>query len=142
MALVQRRDLYTALKVQPEYFSDFMTNFDNHIQKKDLLRDVNEEAIKSSIKNLLQTNRGERLFNPTVGSDINSMLFDNYSPSLDQVLEDQIRNTIDNFEPRARVQEVDVSFDEAEQYMSATITFTIINKQEPITLDLVLNRIR
>lgn len=142
MALVQRRDLYTALKVQPEYFSDFMINFDNHIQKKDLMKDINEEAIKSSIRNLLLTNRGERLFNPTVGSDINSMLFDNYSPSLDQVLEDQIRNTIDNFEPRARIQEVDVSFDEAAQYMSATITFTIINKQEPITLDLVLNRIR
>ena len=142
MAIVERKDLFTPLKQQPEYFSDFFTDLDIHPIKKDLVRHTNEEAVKTSIRNLLSTNRGDRLFNVTFGSDIRSMLFENFSPATEKVIEQHIRNTIDNYEPRARVDDVRVVSDDLNYTLTATIVFSIINKQEPITLELILNRIR
>ncbi len=142
MAIVQRKDLITPLSVQQEYFSDFFTDFDIHPVKKDLVRLTNEEAVKRSIKNLLLTNRGDRLFNNTLGSDVRAMLFELHSVSTDQVLEDLIRTTIENYEPRANILEIRVSNDEEQHLLTATIVFNVINKQEPIVLELILNRIR
>ncbi len=142
MAAVQRRDLYTSLKVQPEFFSDFLTSFGTHMTKKDLLRDVNDEAVKTSIKNLLQTNRGERFFNNNIGSDIRALLFEQNSPATAQVLEDLIRTMINNYEPRARVEDVRVTNDEEGHSMIATIVFSVINRETPIVLEVLLNRIR
>lgn len=142
MAVVERKDLFTALKQQPEYFSDFFTDLDIHPVKKDLVRHTNEEAVKTSIRNLLSTNRGERLFNVTLGSDIRGMLFENFSSATERVMEQLIRNVIDNYEPRARVEDVRVLSDDDGHSLTATIIFSIINKQEPITLEIILNRIR
>ena len=142
MAIVQRKDPLSPLKEQPEYFSDFFSDLDIHPVKKDIVRLTNDDAVKASIRNLLSTNRGDRLFNPTLGSDIRSMLFENFSPSTERIIEQLIHNTIDNYEPRAEIQSIRVISDEDGGYMTATIIFGIINKQEPITLELILNRIR
>ena len=142
MAVVKQRDTYTALKVQPELFSDFLSSFGTHSIKRDLLRNVNDEAVKTSIKNLLQTNRGERFFNTNIGSDIRSLLFEPNSPATAQVLEDLIRTMISNYEPRARVEDVRVTNDEEGHSMTATIIFSVINRETPIVLEVLLNRIR
>jgi len=142
MALVQRKDRFTSLKQTPEYFSDFLMDFNVERVGKDLVRNTNEEAIKSSIFNLLMTNRGDRLFDSTIGSDIRSLLFENFSSSTEEVLIDLIKTTISNYEPRAKVDEVYVTSQDENNSLTATIVFHIINKQEPITLEIVLNRIR
>jgi phage baseplate assembly protein W len=142
MALVQRKDRLTSLKQTPEYFSDFLMDFNVERVGKDLVRNTNEEAIKSSIFNLLMTNRGDRLFDSTIGSDIRSLLFENFSSSTEEVLIDLIKTTISNYEPRAKVDEVYVTGQDENNSLTATIVFHIINKQEPITLEIVLNRIR
>jgi len=142
MAVVQRKDILTAYKVQPEYYSDFLDDFDIHPVKKDLVRYTNENAVKRSIKNLLMTNRGERLFQNDIGSDIRGLLFEHATPATEQMLADLIKNTIADYEPRATVESVDVSTSVDQHYMTATIIFTIINKQEPVTLEVVLDRIR
>lgn len=142
MAIVQRRDTITTLKTQLEIFSDFLADFDIHPLKKDVVRNVNEEAVKSSIRNLLMTNRGDRLYNSTIGSDIRAILFENSSPAMESVLGDLIKTTIDNYEPRARVIEVNVTSDPDSHFVYATILFSVINKEEPLALELILNRIR
>lgn len=142
MALVVQRTNSTPLKSQVEVFSDFFTDLDIHPVKKDLVRHTNEEAVKRSIKNLLLTNRGERLFAGSVGSDIRSLLFEQMSPATEQVLEDFIRTTIDNYEPRASVEDVQINTDQDTSTVYATISFSVINKQEPVILELILNRIR
>lgn len=142
MAVVKRKDTFTAYKETPEYFSDFLTNFDINPVKKDLVRNTNEDAVKTSIVNLLLTNRGDRLFDRSVGSDIRSLMFENFSAETEEVLSDLIKTTISNYEPRASVDEVYVASDDDTHLITATIVFHIINKQEPITLELVLNRIR
>jgi phage baseplate assembly protein W len=142
MAIVQKKIKNSAAAIQPIFFSDFETDFLVDTRKNDIARLTNEESIKKSIRNLLLTNRGDRLFNNTLGSDMRSILFENPTPALDQILSDYIIKTIDNYEPRAAIISVIVNSEVDSGYVNATITFNVINKQEPVTLDLVLNRIR
>lgn len=59
MAIVVKRTLDKLRTIQPEYYSDFLDNFEVDLVKQDLFRNTNEEAVKTSIRNLLLTNRGE-----------------------------------------------------------------------------------
>ena len=142
MAIVVKRRPQTNLDKTPEFFSDFRLDFDVQPIKKDLVRDLNEEAIKSSIRNLLLTNRGERLYNKSIGSDIRSILFEPFSTVTESVLSDLIKITIKNFEPRADVQRVHVDSSIDDHAVYVAIVFGIINREAPVTLELILNRIR
>ena len=142
MALVIKKAKSTPQTARPVTYSDFYTNFDLELVKKDLLSYKNEDSVKRSIRNILLTDKGERFFNPTFGSDIRKMLFENFSPSTEQVVADLIKTAIGNHEPRANVIDVNVSGDPDQNSMYINIVFSVINKAEPVTLELILNRIR
>lgn len=142
MAIVVKKQTQSPLKATNELYADFTSDFDLHPVKNDVVRVTNDEAVKQSIKNILATNRGERFFNSDFGSDVRALLFENMHSATGQVLEDIIRSAIENHEPRATVEDIKVSADPEEQYISVTLVFSIINKQEPIELDLILNRVR
>ena len=142
MAIVVRKTKTTPQTAKPIAYSDFYSNFDLESVKKDLLSYKNEDSVKRSIRNILLTDRGERFFNPTFGSDIRKMLFENFSPSTEQVVADLIKTAIGNHEPRANVIDVNVSGNPDQNSMYINIVFSVINKAEPVTLELILNRIR
>ena len=142
MAIVVRKTKTTPQAAKPLVYSDFYSNFDLESVKKDLLSYKNEDSVKRSIRNILLTDRGERFFNPTFGSDIRKMLFENFSPSTEQVVADLIKTAIGNHEPRANVIDVNVSGNPDQNSMYINIVFSVINKAEPVTLELILNRIR
>jgi phage baseplate assembly protein W len=142
MAIVRQTAQDTLQSKQPELFSDFLTDFDSHPVKKDLVKYTNENAVKQSIKSLVLTNRGERFFNYSLGCDVRTMLFEQLTPATELVVADLIKTTIENYEPRARVIDVAASGDYDTGTVFVTIVFSIINKQEPITLELILDRIR
>jgi phage baseplate assembly protein W len=142
MAIVVRKTKTTPQTAKPLVYSDFYSNFDLELVKKDLLSYKNEDSVKRSIRNILLTDRGERFFNPTFGSDIRKMLFENFSPATEQVVADLIKTAIGNHEPRANVIDVNVSGNPDQNSMYINIVFSVINKAEPVTLELILNRIR
>ncbi|NDB29850.1 baseplate wedge subunit [archaeon] len=142
MALVVRTSKSTPRFVKPVLYSDVYSNLDIELVKNDLLKLENEESVKNSIKNILLTDRGERFFNPTFGSDIRRMLFENFTPATEQILKDLIKTAIKNFEPRAEVLDVKVFGNPDENSVALTIIFSVINKSEPVTLELTLNRVR
>lgn len=142
MALVEKRDLYRPSNVQPELFSDFLNDFDLHPIKKDLVRRTNEDAVKQSIRNIILTNTGERLYNPNFGSQISSLLFEQFSETTQSSLKNVIETAIKNHEPRAKLEDVRVEGDIDSNSLIVTILFSVINKEEPVTLQLILNRIR
>jgi phage baseplate assembly protein W len=142
MAIVVRKTKTTPQTSKPLVYSDFYSNFDLELVKKDLLSYKNEDSVKRSIRNILLTDKGERFFNPTFGSDIRKMLFENFSPSTEQVVADLIKTAIGNHEPRANVIDVNVSGNQDQNSMYINIVFSVINKAEPVTLELILNRIR
>ena len=78
MAIVVRKTKTTPQAAKPLVYSDFYSNFDLELVKKDLLSYKNEDSVKRSIRNILLTDRGERFFNPTFGSDIRKILFENF----------------------------------------------------------------
>lgn len=142
MALVIRNNNTSPQRSKNILYSDFKTSFKFSYVKRDLEQDVNEEAVKTSIKNILLTNRGERFFNPSFGSDIRSVLFENFTSATEQILSDLVKNAINNFEPRANIIEVLVNGDPDNNQVYITIIFSIINKSEPITFEIILNRVR
>ncbi len=75
-------------------------SFTPHPVTKDLPVLVNERAITRSVRNLVETIPTERFFNSTLGTGVRDLLFENYERSTVMVIEDEVRNTIRNFEPR------------------------------------------
>ena len=110
----------------------------------DVSRYTDEDSVKESIKNLLLTDTGERLFNPSLGSNIRRMLFENILyPETRYIIKESIGTTITNFEPRCNLISVDVSdISNDQNSVIVTVMFNIINIQTPITLNVVLSRIR
>lgn len=142
MAVIKRYQSITQTSKTETIYSDLTSNLNIHPTKLDVELDTNEEAIKQSIRNILFTNRGERLFNPTFGSDLTSLLFENMSPQTESSIREYIELAINNFEPRATIIDVIVSAIPDINAYSATVVFSVINRSEPIVLDIILNRIR
>ena len=122
-------------------FSDFNTSFANHPVKKDLSVKTDANAVKQSVRNLILTDRGERLMQPSVGSKIRSVLFGNFSPQTVMLAKQYVKEVFDNYEPRAELLNVDVSPDPDNNAMLIGIEFAIINIEEPQTLNLQIERI-
>ena len=89
-------------------FKVISISFDMHPVTKDIAVLKNEDAVKRSIRNIVQTIPFERFFNPTFGSDVRTNLFDFVDFGSATVLEEQIRIAINNDEPRASNVTVDV----------------------------------
>ena len=123
-------------------FSDLDLNFTAHPVTKDISRKYDEEAIKAAVKNLVLTQNYERPFHSEIGSQIRGLLFEPATPMLNIMLKRAITDTIINFEPRVKLDEVlvTVSPDNNEVYVS--IYFTIINTVRPLQVDLILTRTR
>jgi len=127
---------------QIQYYSDLTTGFNIHPNRKDLSLFINEDAVKSSIRNILKTSRGERLFNPLYGCGLNNYLFEDISLFTQEQIRSEILSSIKEFEPRANVLDVVVTPYVDENAYVISIVFTTINIQTPITLELLVSRIR
>ena len=139
---VTRLDTFTSTGKKTVYYSDFTDNFDKELFGDDLLAVTNEKSVNQSLKNLIYTNVNERPFQPLVGSSIRKMLFEPNTPSDLNALKNFIFTTITNFEPRVNLVDVTVTSEVDSETITATITYTLINTQAPITLTLFLNRVR
>lgn len=123
-------------------YSDILMDFDIHPVKHDLVRAINEAAVKRSIRNLLLTRRGERPFNYALGSGIHQFLFENMTPQTSVALQSAIENTINNHEPRVRLIGVTVTPVYEQNLYNVQITFYIINRPDPVTFNVSLERTR
>jgi phage baseplate assembly protein W len=142
MALT-RADTFTGSKKQIEYFSDFMTSFAKTPVGNQLARVTNEHAVMQSLKNLIRTNLGERLFQPTVGSDVMATLFELNTDEARDSLELFINNTVENNEPRVNLLQTIVNTDGInENQIEITLIYNLINNPTELTLNLVLKRVR
>ena len=81
-------------------FKDISLSFSPHPVTKDLPVLLNERAIVRSVRNLVETIPTERFFDSTLGTDIRSSLFENFTSTTVTIIEDQVRSTIRRYEPR------------------------------------------
>ena len=112
-------------------FLDLSASFQNNPLSNDLIGLKNENAIARSVRNLILTTQGERPFQPVLGSNVNNLLFDNMDKLTAAALKDEIRNTIENYEPRVEIEEiiVDPNFDNNE--FNVTIQYYIVGIDVP-----------
>lgn len=101
-----------------------------------------EEAVKESIKNLILTDKGERLMQPYIGGNIRAMLFENNTPAVIKMIQEQVKTTIETYEPRASLLEVVVTSAIDDNTVNVDIYFYINNVTEPISVSVFLERTR
>lgn len=123
-------------------YSDFFTDFDKHPIRNTLLRKTNVDAVKQSLRNLLLTDRGERPFQPKLGGHIRAMLFENITAQTFITMQEHIKDVIEAHEPRADVIDVVAAQTFNDHEVQVTIVFRVVNVQEPVTLELLLERVR
>lgn len=123
-------------------YSDFNTSFAIHPTKGTLSLKTDINAVIQSCRSLLLTDKGERLFQPRLGSNIRAMLFENFTPQTSVLLKQMIVETINNFEPRAAVIDVTVSPNDDMNSMNVAVILEIINNEDPVSLNLVVERTR
>lgn len=142
MPVLTTTDRFNATDKKNQTYSDFLINMNRHPVTGDIVRFVNEQAVVRAIKNLLLTNRGERLMQPEIGSNIQKLLFEPMDPSVASELSSMIRTTIDSHEPRAKVVGVVVEPDYDKNLYNVSVKILVINKQDPISFNLMLTRVR
>ena len=107
-------------------FKDLSSSFQTNPLSNDLLGIKNETAIARSIRNLVLTQQGERPFNSILGSKVSGLLFENLDEITGSAIRDEIRTTINNFEPRVNLLEVKVLPDYDSYEYNVTIRYEIV----------------
>lgn len=112
-------------------FKDISFSFDPHPVSKDLPIIVNERAIVRSVRNLVETIPTERFFNPTLGTDIRSSLFELVNYGTATVIRDQIKDTVEFYEDRIENLNVKVDPQPDNNSFNVTIFFDIVGLDLP-----------
>ena len=112
-------------------FKDISLSFEPHPITKDLPVLKNANAIRRSVRNLVQTIPGERFFNPILGSSVYDSLFDLMDFGTSNLIEQEIVTTLRNFEPRVNNVRVRVSVRPDQNNFDVTIFFDIVGAALP-----------
>ena len=112
-------------------FKDINLSFKPHPVTKDLTILKNANAIKRSVRNLVETIPRERFFNPNLGTDIREVYLTSVIFGTASVIERQIITTIENFEPRIDNLDVEVIPRPDDNEFEVNIFFDIIGQQFP-----------
>ena len=129
-------------KFQNREFVDLDLNFKKNPITKDVISKKGQNAIKQSIKNLVLTRIGEKLFSPTIGSYVYNLLFDNIVPETTIALQTSIEDVINTYEPRAIVNQVIVDPDPNNNGYLITLIISFVNSPEPTAVEFFLERLR
>ena len=112
-------------------FKDISLSFEPHPITKDLPVLKNANAIRRSVRNLVQTIPGERFFNPILGSSVYDSLFDLMDFGTSNLIEQEIVTTLRNFEPRVNNVRVRVNPRADQNNFDITIFFDIVGAALP-----------
>lgn len=108
----------------------------------DIVSVTGTEAVKRSLKNLINTVAGEVPFFPNFGSTVHELLFEPMDAITMTSLESSIRSTIQAYEPRVEILSLEVTPDEKELQYQVDLTIRLVNMLTPVTVSLYLKRLR
>ena len=111
-------------------FKDLDFNFTKLTTTGDVARKTNVEAVKQSMKSLIQTGFYERPFNPGLGTAIGDMLFELNTPLLRRRIATTIKEVVTNYEPRANIIDVTVDDNSDNNEYRVRIYFYVVNSAQ------------
>ena len=123
-------------------YKDLNLNFEKNTVTKDIQKITDVEAVKRSVRNLINTNHYEKPFHPEIGSNLRAMLFENLTPQMNHLISKQIELLIRNYEPRVRLVQVNAQPCYDRNGYLATISFYVLNHPEPVVVENFLERLR
>ena len=112
-------------------FKDISMTFQSNPLNDDLIAIKNENAIARSIRNIVFTTPGEKFFDQSFGSRITESLFENIDEITATIIVDEIRQSIDNYEPRVEVDDVKAFPNYENNSFDVTITYDVIGSEIP-----------
>ena len=112
-------------------FKDISLSFSRHPVTNDILILKNEDAIKRSVLNLVQTQIGERFFNDLLGTSVTSSLFELATEEVKIILEREIETVLNNFEPRIRLNNIEVEVIDDYNELTVKIVYDIVGLPIP-----------
>ena len=121
MPLIQQR--------QSRAFKDISLSFKKHPVTNDIISLTNENAIKRSVRNLVETINEERFFNPLIGSRVKESLFEQADNGLLTTIKTQIETTINNFEPRVALTNVSCVHPPNTNNLEVSVSYNIIGQE-------------
>ena len=112
-------------------FKDISMTFQSNPLNSDLIALKNETAIARSIRNIVFTLPGEKFFNPNFGSRVSRSLFENIDEISASIINDEIRNSINNFEPRVSLIDVQTIPDFDNGAFDVNIIYRVVGADIP-----------
>ena len=114
---------------QSRAFKDISLSFKRHPVTNDILALTNEDAIKRSVRNLVETINEERFFNSLLGSRVKESLFEVPDNTIRATLKSQIENSILNFEPRVNLTDVIINHPNDTNDLEVTVRYDIVGQE-------------
>ena len=112
-------------------FKDLSMSFKYNPLSGDLIALKNENAIARAVRNIVSTSPGEKFFDPDFGSSVSEILFENVDDITAVSIQDEIRNCLNNYEPRVDLVNVDVNPNFDENQFDVKITYKIVGIDIP-----------
>ena len=123
-------------------YKDLNLDFTRNTVTNDVQKIEDVEAIKRSVRNLVNTNFYERPFHPELGCGARQLLFEPFTPDTSIFLRRKIEEVITNYEPRARLDQVIVTESPDRNAIEVRVVFYCMNIANPVTVLTTLQRIR
>ena len=123
-------------------YKDLNLAFEQNTATKDIQKIKDIEAVKRSVRNLINTNHYEKPFHPEIGSNLRAMLFELMTPQMNHVISKQIENLINNYEPRCNLVQVFTQPRLERNGYSVQISFRVQNHPDEVIVESFLERLR
>ena len=123
-------------------YKDIDISFAKNPNTLDISKKIDVAAVKQALRLLINTQYYEKPFNPEFGSNIRSLLFQPFSLETSARLQSEIKQTINNFEPRVKIESILVDPNLDTQEYTVEIAFYVVGIQGVQVLDTVLTRLR
>jgi phage baseplate assembly protein W len=123
-------------------YKDLDLDFGRNVATNDVNKLTNVEAVKRSLRNLINLQHFEKPFHPEIGSSIRSMLFEPMNPLTSLNIQRKIEEVISNFEPRVKLNQILASPDYERNRYEVRIMFYVIGSTQPVEVQTFLERLR
>ena len=142
MASYDAGTLTNQSKRSARIYKDLNLDFQQNSATKDIQKMLDVEAVKRSVRNLININHYEKPFHPEIGSNLRAMLFENLTPAMNHVISKNIELLIANYEPRCRLVQVNTQPMFERNGYAVQISFYVVNYPEPVEVETFLERLR
>ena len=124
-------------------FKDLSVTFKKHPVTDDLVQVKDKAAIVQAIQGILLTRKGERPFQPELGCDVQNMLFEPLDYASAGTIKQEIRETINRYEPRVTVVKIACNPDFNNNGYNVEMQYTIVGREDlPVGVEFILERTR